>query len=56
LNSQIKALIKEKKERENVLTDLEFINLKSASLFNSEKFKRTSKAKIKKLVETNKEH
>ncbi len=29
LGSQVKALIKEKKEKENVLTDLELVNLKS---------------------------
>ncbi len=32
LDSQVKALTEEKKEKENVLTDLELINLKSVSL------------------------
>jgi hypothetical protein len=40
LNSQVEALIKEKKEKENVLADLELINLKNVSLFNSKELKR----------------
>ncbi len=32
LDSQVKALTKEKKEKENVLTHLELINLKNVSL------------------------
>ncbi len=36
----MKALTKEKKEKENVLTDLELINLKNVSLLQFEEFKR----------------
>ncbi len=36
----MKALTKEKKEKENVLTDLELINLKNVSLLEFEEFKR----------------
>ncbi len=36
----MEALIKEKKEKENVLIDLELVNLKNASLLNFEKLKR----------------
>jgi hypothetical protein len=36
----VKALTKEKKEKENVLTDLELINLKNVSLLEFEEFKR----------------
>jgi hypothetical protein len=36
----VEALIKEKKEKENVLTNLELVNLKNASLLNFEEFKR----------------
>ncbi len=44
----MKALTKEKKEKENVLTYLELMNLKNTSLLNFEKFKRkTTKAKKK---------
>lgn len=56
LNSQVKALTQEKK-RENVLIDMELINLKNASMFNFEEIRRrTSVAKIEKLVGKNKEH
>jgi hypothetical protein len=48
----VKALTKEKKEKENVLTYLELMNLKNTSLLNFEKLKRKiTKAKKKKLVE-----
>jgi hypothetical protein len=40
MDSQVKALTKEKKEKENVLTDLELINLKNVSLLQFEEFKR----------------
>jgi hypothetical protein len=54
---QQKALIKNRKEKENVLTYLDLINLNSAFLFNFEKIIRTTiKPKIEKLVEKNKEH
>jgi hypothetical protein len=36
----VQTLIKEKKEKENVLTNLELINLKSVSLLNFEKLRR----------------
>jgi hypothetical protein len=36
----VKALIKEKKEKENVLTDLELINLKNVYLLQLEELKR----------------
>jgi hypothetical protein len=36
----LEALIKEKKEKDNVLTYLELMNLKSASLLNSEELKK----------------
>jgi hypothetical protein len=44
----VEALIKEKKEKENVLTHLELVNSKNAYVLISEKFKRkTTKAKKK---------
>lgn len=54
--SRVEALTKEKKEKENVLIDLELINLKNVSLLNYEKFRRITKVEIEKLVEANKEH
>jgi hypothetical protein len=48
LNSHVEALIQEK---DNVLIDMELINLKSVSLLNREKNRRTLKVEIKKLVE-----
>jgi len=51
----VEALIKENKEKENVLMDLELMNLKNVFLFNFEELKRTSKVEKKKLVEANKE-
>jgi SMC interacting uncharacterized protein involved in chromosome segregation len=49
LSSQVEALTKEKKEKENVLIELGLINLKSDSLLKSKKNrKRITKAKIKK--------
>jgi hypothetical protein len=57
LNNQVKTLTKKKKEKENVLTNLELINLKNVSLFNFEKLRTIiAKAEIKKLVGINKEH
>ncbi len=48
LNSQVKALTKEKKGKENVLTYLELINLNNVYLLQSKELKRnTTKAKIK---------
>jgi hypothetical protein len=53
----VKALTKEKKEKENVSTYLELVNLNNASLLNFEKLKRnTTKAEKEKLVEENKEY
>jgi len=52
----VEALTKEKKEKENVLIDLELINLKSVSLLNYEELRRITKVEIEKLVEANKEH
>jgi intein/homing endonuclease len=53
----VEALIKEKKEEDNVLTYLELVNLKNASLLNFEELKRkTAEVKEKKLVEENKEY
>jgi hypothetical protein len=39
-NSQVKALTKEKKEKENVLINLELIIMKNVSLLKYEEFKR----------------
>ncbi len=36
----MEALTKEKKEKDNLLIDLELVNMKNASLLNFEKFKR----------------
>jgi len=52
--SQVEALIKENKAKEDVLTNLELENLKNASLLNSKKFRRkTIEVEKKKLVEEN---
>jgi hypothetical protein len=48
LNSQVKALTKKKKEKENVLTYLELINLKNVSLLQYDEFKRKT-TKVKKI-------
>ncbi len=49
LSSQVEALTKKKKEKENVLIDLGWINLKSASMLNYEEIRsRTIEAEIKK--------
>jgi hypothetical protein len=53
----VKALTKEKKEKENVLIDLEWINLKDVFLLQFEKFrKKTIEAKIEQLMEDKKEY
>jgi hypothetical protein len=53
----VEALIEEKKEKENVLIDLELMNLKSVSLLNSKEFRRIVKIEKKKSwVEANKEY
>jgi hypothetical protein len=52
----VKVLIKEKKEKENVLIDLELINMKNISLLQYEKFKRmTTKVEREQFME-NKEY
>jgi hypothetical protein len=53
----VEALIKEKKEKDNVLTDLKLVNLKNDSLLNFEELKRrVGEAKKEKLVEANKDY
>jgi len=53
----VKSLIKEKKEKENVLTYLELENLKNASLLHYEKLRRKiAHAEKEKLVEEKKEY
>jgi hypothetical protein len=52
LDSQVKALIKEKKE-ENVLTNLELVNMKNVTLLQS---KELTKVKKEKLLEERKEY
>jgi hypothetical protein len=55
LSSQVEAITQEKKE--NILTNLELINLKNASMFNYEEIRRTTiKVEIKELMEKKKEH
>ncbi len=47
LDSQVKAMIKENKGKENVMTNLELINLNNASLLQSKELKRkTTEAEI----------
>jgi hypothetical protein len=56
MGSHVEALIKEKKEKENVLIGLELMNLKNVFLLNSKELKRRiTKVRKKKLVEENKE-
>jgi hypothetical protein len=53
----VKTLTKEKKEKENVLTNLELVNLNNAFVLNSKKLRRkTMEAKKTKLVEEKKEY
>ncbi len=52
LDSQMKALTKEKKEKENALKNLELINLKNVFLLQFEKIKRkTNEVEREKLME-----
>ncbi len=52
LGSQVKALAKEKKEKDNVLIDFELVNLKNVSLLSFKEFRRkTTKAENEKLLE-----
>ncbi len=51
-DSQMKALIKEKKEKENVLTNLELTNLKNVSLLQFEEIiRKTKEVEKEKLME-----
>jgi hypothetical protein len=53
----VKALTKEKKEKENVMTYLELINLKNVSLLQSKELRRkTIEAKREQLMEDQKEY
>ncbi len=53
----MKVLTKEKKEKENVLADLELINLKNVSLLQSKELKiKTVEIKRKQLMEDKKEY
>jgi hypothetical protein len=53
----VKALTKEKKEKENVLIDLELINLKNVSLLQSKELrKKIIEEEKKKLLEEQKEY
>jgi hypothetical protein len=51
----VKALTKEKKEKENVLIDLELVNLKSTSLLNFEELRMKIVKEKKKKVGGGKE-
>ncbi len=56
MGSHVEALIKEK-EKENVLTDLELVNPKNASVLNSKELRRRiAKVEKDKLVGENKEY
>jgi hypothetical protein len=57
LDSQVKALIKKKKEKENVLIDLELINLKNVSLLQSKELRKmTIEVEKEQLMEDKKEY
>ncbi len=57
LGNQVKTLINEKKENENILTYLELVNLKNVYLLQSKELrKKTRKADKKKLLEEKKEY
>jgi hypothetical protein len=57
LDSWVKAFIKERKEKDNVLTNLELIILKNVSLLQSEEFRRkTTKVETEKLMDDKKEY
>jgi hypothetical protein len=47
LGSQVEALTKEKKEKDNVLTNLELVNLKNAFMLNSKVLKTKTKKRKK---------
>jgi len=50
LVSQLKTLTKEKKEKDNVLIDLEFVNLKNVFLFQSEELRKKTIEVAKKIT------
>jgi len=53
----VEATTKEKKEKENVLTYLQLVNLRSVSLLKFEEFKRSIvEVEKEKLAEANKEY
>jgi hypothetical protein len=53
----VKALAKEKKEKENVLIDLELLNLKNVFLLQYEELRRkTTKVEREQFMEDNKEY
>ncbi len=57
LSNQVDALTQKKKDKENVLIDMEMINLKNVSMLNFEEIKRRIiEVDIEKMVEKNKEH
>jgi len=57
LSSQVKALTKEKKEKENVTIDFKLVNLKNISVLQFEELKiKIVEAKKKKLLEEKNEH
>jgi hypothetical protein len=57
LGNQVKTLINEKKENENILTYLELVNLKNVYLLQSKELrKKTRKADEEKLLEEKKEY
>ncbi len=57
LGNQVEALTQEKKEKENVLIDMELINLKNDSMLNFEEIKKGAiEANIEKMGEKNKQH
>jgi hypothetical protein len=57
LSNQVESRTQEKKEKENVLIDMELINLNNVSMFNYEEIKRkTIEADIEKMAKKNKEH
>ncbi len=57
MDNQVKPLIKEKEETDNVLTDLELINLKNVSLLQSKEFrKKTTKVETKLFMDDKEYH
>jgi hypothetical protein len=53
----VKTLTKEKKEKENVVTNLELINLKNVSMLQFKKFRiKTAEVEREQLMEDKKEY